>query len=45
MAARTDGHVAADQERQPAEHPLLVGRAKLADQLADPLGQVLVVRQ
>ena len=44
LAARRDRHVAADQERQPAEHPLL-GDVRLGgDQLADAVGEVLVVR-
>ena len=44
LAARADRHVAVDQERQPAEHPLL-GQAVLARHpLADPVGQLLVVR-
>ncbi len=44
LAARRDGHVAADQEREAAEH-LLLGEPGLArDELADPVGERLVVR-
>ena len=43
LAARGDGHVAVDQEREPTEH-LLLGQARLLrEQLADPVGEVLVV--
>ena len=43
LAARGDRHVAADQEGEPAEH-LLLGQAGLvADQVADPIGELLVV--
>src|SRR5690606_29634664 len=39
-----DRHVAGEEERQPAEHPLL-GQVRLArQQVADPLGERLVVR-
>ena len=45
LAAGRDRHVAADQERQPAEHPLL-GDVRLGGgiSLADAVGEVLVVR-
>ena len=43
LAAGRDGHVATDQERQPAEHPLLAQSPLRRQQCADPLGQVLVV--
>ena len=43
LTAGGDGHVAADEERQPAEH-LLLGEASLAaDQFPDAIGQRLVV--
>src|SRR5262249_38326022 len=42
-AARRDGHVAADEEREPAEH-LLLGHVRLArGKLADPCRQRFVV--
>ena len=44
LAARGDRHVAADEEREAAEH-LLLGEARLAGhELADPFGERLVVR-
>ena len=44
LAARRDGHVAADQEREAAEHALL-GDVRLAgDQLTIRFGEILVVR-
>jgi hypothetical protein len=43
LTARRDGHVAADQEGQSSEHPLL-GQSRLgAQQLAQALSQLLVV--
>jgi hypothetical protein len=43
LAARTHGHVASDQEREPAEH-LLFGETGFAgDQFADAIGEVLVI--
>ena len=43
LTARGDRHVAVDQEREAAEHPHL-GDAPLGpDQLADPVGELLVV--
>ena len=42
-AARRDGHVAADQEREAAEHALLGDIGLAGDQLADPVRQLLVV--
>jgi hypothetical protein len=43
LPAGRDRHVAADQERQPAEH-LLLGHSRLgSDQLPDPVRKILVV--
>ncbi len=44
LAARRDGHVAADQEREAAEHLLLREPGLTRDELADPVGERLVVR-
>src|SRR5690242_17454397 len=44
LAARAHGHVAVDEEREAAEH-LLLGHALLVrHELADAVGQILVVR-
>jgi len=44
LTARRHGHVAADQEGEASEH-LLLGEALLpGDELADPVGEILVVR-
>ena len=42
LAARGDRHVAADEEREAAEHPLL-GHRRVRQQPPDPLGELLVV--
>jgi hypothetical protein len=43
LAARGDGHIAADQEGEPAEH-LLLGQLGIApDELSDASGELLVV--
>ena len=43
LAAGRDGHVALDEEGQPAEHLLLGDAVFGADQGSDPVRQVLVV--
>jgi hypothetical protein len=43
LAARRDGHVAADQEGEPAEHLLLGQRGFVRDQIAYPVGKHRVV--
>src|SRR3954471_4439172 len=43
LAARGDGHVAADEKGEPAEHPLLLDAAFAGDELADSGGQRLVI--
>jgi hypothetical protein len=42
-AADADRHVAADQERQPAEHALLGDIGPGRDQLTNAVGEILVV--
>src|SRR5919108_1768756 len=44
LPARPDGHVAADQEGEPAEHLLLRQAGLVAKQLPDALRELLVVR-
>jgi hypothetical protein len=44
LTTRCDRHVAADEEGQAAEHPLLGDVGVAADQLADSMRKVLVVR-
>jgi hypothetical protein len=44
LAADRDGHVAVDQKRQPAEHPFLFEAALPAQEFADAVGEVFVVR-
>src|SRR5581483_4389117 len=44
LAARGHRHVAADEEREPAEHLLLGHAGLVSDQAPDPLRQRLVVR-
>src|SRR5207247_9373797 len=44
LPARGDGHVAAHEEREPAEHALLGDAGLLADELANAIRQLLVVR-
>ena len=39
LPARRHRHVAADEEREPAEHPLLGDAVFTADELPDPIGQ------
>src|SRR5947209_497093 len=43
MSARGDRHVAVDQERQATEHSLFLDAALGAEQLADAVGEILVV--
>ena len=43
VAAERDGHVPADHEGEPAEHPPLVDRTVGREQRAHPLGEVVVV--
>jgi hypothetical protein len=43
LAADGHRHVAVDQERQPAEHPLLINAALGGNEFADAVGQVFVV--
>ena len=44
LTAGRDRHVAADEERQPAEHPLLGDLGLAGDQLADAVGEIFVIR-
>ncbi len=44
-SAGADRHVASDQERQPAEHALLVEAVLICQDLPDPVGELLVVGQ
>ena len=41
-AAGADGHVSADEEREPTEHLLLGDPALVPDELSDPVGEILV---
>jgi hypothetical protein len=44
LTAGRDRHVAADEEGQASEHPLLGDVGFAGDQLADPVGEIFVVR-
>ncbi|TMM35598.1 MAG: hypothetical protein E6F99_19110 [Actinobacteria bacterium] len=42
VAVHADGHVAVGQERQPAEHLLLVDPGRVAQAVTEPLGEGVV---
>jgi hypothetical protein len=44
LTARSDRHIAADEERETSEHRLLRYVGVAADQLTDTIGEILVIR-